>query len=92
MLKLPKVTFRTMDNITKPLLGKTGEDIRFEEVMQKLVEEFASEQPALMTAISQFKDLGEFGHISTAVLIWKAIKTECECSELQSFLDVEEKK
>lgn len=89
MLKLPKVTMETMEKISNAVQKKENEEQ--EEVTQRMqdwLEEFASEQPALMTMISRLGELKGEPNVSIAMVVYKIIKTECENSELKSFMDV----
>jgi len=81
MLKIPKVTFETVNEMSM----KAGKD---KKAMEKVLEEFTSQQPALVSMLSVLSNLAtQLAPIYSAALIWKAIKTECENSELQSFMD-----
>ena len=86
MLKIPKVTIETMQKISEIWGRKEDEEKeKYTQRLQSLLEEFASEQPALLSMISQ---MGEISTMTVAMTIYKVIKTECENSELQSFMDV----
>lgn len=91
MLKLPKVAFRTIEGIMQAYEKKKKPE-QIVESVHSLIEEFASEQPALMALVAQFPDTGQAGYLATAAVVWKALKAQCECSELQSFMDVSEDK
>ena len=85
MLKIPKVTIETMQKITEAWGRKEDEGKeKYVQRLQSLLEEFASEQPALLSMISQ---MGEIPTMTVAMTVYKIIKTECENSTLQSFLD-----
>lgn len=81
MLKIPKVSFETVNEMgTKASKDSKG--------MQKILEEFTSQQPALVAMLSVLSNsVPVLAPVYVASLVWKAIKTECENSVLESFMD-----
>ena len=82
MLKIPRVTMETIGEINKKAAVEKVKGAAVLEIM----EEFALEQPALVSLLGAFNP--PLPPLYAAGLIWKAIKMECENSELQSFMDV----
>ena len=85
MLKIPKVSFETIDELSREM---EGDKQKVKKALQDMMEEFASEQPALLSLISSASV--PMLPIYAACIAWKVIKIECENSELESFMDVKQ--
>lgn len=86
MLKLPKVSHETITGLNK----KASEEKHKGAMMEEVMGEFVSEQPALVSLLSALTT--PFPPMYVACLVWKALKIECENSVLESFMDVKQDK
>ena len=92
MLKIPRVSYETMDYVCRKVGFDEENREQLRKNVEKMVEEFASEQASLMSIVANFDNMGKSGYIGVAAVVWKAIKTECENSELNSWMDKEKEK